>query len=282
MLETSPARPAASLAKGAPARAVFEVLRAWGVDHVFTCPGSTEAAFLDASGDYPDVRLVLVTHESIAIAAADGYTRVTGRPAVAYLHTNVGLANCVAHLDCVQLARSPVVILNGMKSTEIQNRGGFTTASHQRDYVRQHVVYDRIALRPDQVAEDLVRALKAATAEPGGPVYLGLPQDIMESPVPLTIPDVKRRRVAARRRPDPESVAEAARRLSAARRLIIVAGSEVARHGAQAEFAGPRRGSTRPSCSKSGARCNGTGSRPTARASPASTTGSTPPCARPT
>lgn len=177
-----------------------------------------------------------MTHESIAIAAADGYTRATGRPAVAYLHTNVGLANCVAHLDCAQLARSPVVILNGMKSTEIQNRGGFTTASHQRDYIRQHVVYDRIALRSDQVAEDLVRALKAATTEPGGPVYLGLPQDIMESSAPLTIPDVKRRRVAARRRPDPESVAEAARRLSASRRLIIVAGSEVARHDARGEL----------------------------------------------
>jgi len=211
-------------------------LRAWGIDHVFTCPGSTEAAFLDVSAQYPDVRLVLVTHESIAIAAADGYTRVTGRPAVAYLHTNVGLANCVAHLDCAQLARSPVVILNGMKSTEIQNRGGFTTASHQRDYVRQHVVYDRIALRPEQVAEDLIRALKAATAEPGGPVYLGLPQDIMESSAHVLIPDVKRRVVRARRRPDPESVAEAARRLAAAQRLIIVAGSEVARNDARAEL----------------------------------------------
>lgn len=180
--------------------------------------------------------MVLVTHESIAIAAADGYTRATGRPAVAYLHTNVGLANCVAHLDCVQLARSPVVILNGMKSTQIQNRGGFTTASHQRDYVRQHVVYDRIALRPEQVAEDLVRALKAATSEPGGPVYLGLPQDIMESAAPVPIPDVKRRIVRARRRPDPESVADAARRLTGSRRLIIVAGSEVARNDARAEL----------------------------------------------
>jgi benzoylformate decarboxylase len=236
MLETSAVRGLEASAKGAPARAVFEVLRAWGIDHVFTCPGSTEAAFLDASAQYPDVRLVLVTHESIAIAAADGYTRATGRPAVAYLHTNVGLANCVAHLDCVQLARSPVVILNGMKSTHVQNRGGFTTASHQRDYVRQHVVYERIALRPEQVAEDLVRALNAATSEPGGPVYLGLPQDIMESAVPVPMPDVKRRIVRARRRPDPESVADAARSLTESRRLIIVAGTEVARNDARAEL----------------------------------------------
>jgi len=226
----------ASGAKGAPARAVFEVLRAWGVTYVFTCPGSTEVAFLDASADYPEVRLVLVTHESIAVAAADGYARATGRPAVAYLHTNVGLANAVAHLDCVQLARSPVIILNGMKSTALQNRGGFTTASHQRDYVRQHVVYDRIALRAEQVADDLVRALKAATAEPGGPAYLGLPQDIMEATTPVAVPDVHRRMVRARRRPDPGEIAETVRRLAAARKPIIVAGSEVARTDARVEL----------------------------------------------
>ena len=223
-------------AKGAPARAVFEVLRAWGIDAVFTCPGSTEAAFLDASQHYPDVQLVLVTHEAVAMSAADGFTRVTGKPAVAYLHTNVGLANAIAHLDSAQIARSPVVILNGMKSTEIQNRGGFTTASYQRDYVRQHVVFDRIALRGEAIADDLVRALKAATAEPGGPAYLGLPQDLLEADVVVRTDILDHRNVEAIRRPDPDSIARAASTLADSKALIIVAGSEVARLDARSEL----------------------------------------------
>lgn len=233
-------RPAAAAAdervRGAGAHVVLRTLLAWGIDLVFTCPGSTEAAFLDASLQYPDLRLVLVTHESIALAAADGYARATGRPAVAYLHTNVGLANAVAHLHCAQLARSPVVILNGMKATPIQNRGGFTTVPHPRDYVRQHVVLDRVALSPEAIGDDLVRALKAATAEPGGPVYLGLPQDLMEAEGPLAIPDVARHRVDGRRRPAPEAVAAAARALTAGRKVVVVAGSEVAASGAQGEL----------------------------------------------
>ena len=102
------------------AAALFEVLRGWGVERVFTCPGSTEVAFLDASLRYPDVAVTLTTHESVAVAMADGYARVTGRPAVAYLHTNVGLANGLAHLGAARLARSPVVVLNGLKTTRIQ------------------------------------------------------------------------------------------------------------------------------------------------------------------
>src|SRR4051794_23319895 len=63
-------------------RAVLETLRAWGVRRVFTCPGSTEAAFLDATLDHPDFEVILTPHESIAVSAADGYARVTGEPAV--------------------------------------------------------------------------------------------------------------------------------------------------------------------------------------------------------
>ena len=72
------------------ASALLAVLRGWGVDRLFTCPGSTEAGVLDATLRYPNLAVTLTTHEAVAVAMADGYARVTGRPAVAYLHTNVG------------------------------------------------------------------------------------------------------------------------------------------------------------------------------------------------
>jgi thiamine pyrophosphate-dependent acetolactate synthase large subunit-like protein len=211
----------------------LSVLRDWGVDVIFTCPGSTEGGFLDASLAYPELRLILTTHESIAVAAADGYARVTGRAAVAYLHTNVGLANGVGHLYCAKLARSPVILLNGTKSTAISNRDGFTTAPHMRDHVRQYVLWDRMVLRAEDAADDLVRALKIATAEPGGPVYLGLPQDLLEGPVAPVVPDVRRRKVTGERRPAAAAVAEAARSLAAGRAVLILAGSDIARTGAR-------------------------------------------------
>jgi thiamine pyrophosphate-dependent acetolactate synthase large subunit-like protein len=222
------ARLAAPRVAPSAAHAIFEVLSDWGVEYVFTCPGSTEAAVLDASLDYAGINLVLVTHESIAVAAADAYARISGKIAVAYLHANVGLANGVAHLSCASLSRTPLVVLNGIKSTVIANRGGFTTAPHMTDHVRQYTQYAKVALRADEIAGDLTRALQAATADPGGPVYLGLPQDLVEARAPFALPNAKRRRVISRRRPDPAAIALAARTLTDGRAVTIVAGSELA------------------------------------------------------
>jgi benzoylformate decarboxylase len=227
---------AVELMRGGASHAVLRVLRDWGVDIIFTCPGSTEGGFLDASLAYPEIRLILTTHESIAVAAADGYARVTGRPAVAYLHTNVGLANGIGHLYCAQLGRSPVVLLNGTKSTAISNRDGFTTAPHMRDHVRQYVLSDRIALRAQDVADDLVRALKIATAAPGGPVYLGLPQDLLECEAPVVVPDVTRRRVSGHRRPAESEIHEAAAILARGTRVLLLAGNDVARSNGRAQL----------------------------------------------
>jgi thiamine pyrophosphate-dependent acetolactate synthase large subunit-like protein len=210
------------------ARAILEILRDWNVELLFTCPGSTEAAVLDASPDFPDVRIVLTSHEAIAVSAADAYARVTGRPAVAYLHANVGLANGIAHLTNAVNARSPLVILNGLKSTAIANRDGFTTSPFQQDFVRQLVKRSRVALSTAGIPGDLTRTLQAAVAEPTGPAFLGLPQDLVEAPLGEALPPERRRRFTARRRPDPHDVAAAAGRLAAARALTIVAGSEVA------------------------------------------------------
>ena len=204
-------KPAAAAAAPVPAvdgaHAIFEILRDWQIDLIFTCPGSTEAAVLDASLDYPDVRLILTTHEAIAVSAADAYARVSGVPAIAYLHANVGLANGIAHLTCAFNAGSPLVVLNGVKSTSITNRDGFTSSPFQQDMVRQFVKRARIVLKTEGIPGDLTRTLQAVITEPTGPAYLGLPQDLMEAVLTDALPQAKQYRFAARRRPDPAAIA---------------------------------------------------------------------------
>lgn len=215
--------------------ALLDTLVAWGVDKIFCCPGSTEAALLDALVTREDVELVLVTHESVAVAAAEGMARLTGRPAVAYLHTHVGMANAVAHLVSAQLSRTPVVVLNGLKPATLAGRGGFTTAAYPRDLVRQHVRWAWQSVRTVDVPGDLDRALHASVVEPAGPVWLGLPQDLLESP-DLAAPVTGSASTPARTRPSAAAIRAAASALAAARRPVLVAGSDVARHGAGAEL----------------------------------------------
>jgi benzoylformate decarboxylase len=215
--------------------ALLDTLVTWGVDRIFCCPGSTEAALLDALVTRHDVELVLVTHESVAVAAAEGQARLTGRPAVAYLHTHVGMANAVAHLVSSQHAHAPVIVLNGLKPASLAGRGGFTTAAYPRDLVRQHVKWAWQSVRTEDIPGDLARALHAAVVEPAGPVWLGLPQDLLESPVAAT--RVPTTQPAARTRPSADAITTAAEAFHTARKPLLVAGSEVARQGASAELA---------------------------------------------
>jgi benzoylformate decarboxylase len=218
------------------ADAVLEVLLAWGVRRVFICPGSTEAAFLDATVRRPDFEVVLATHESVVVAMADGHARATGEPAVAYLHTHLGLVNGLAHLDAARLARSPVVVLNGLKPASIQARGGFTALPGTGELARPFVKRVWQSLTVAALPEDVTQALRTATAEPAGPVWLGLAQDLMESVCPVAVPDADRHRVTARVAPDPESLRAAADLLRSSKRPVLVAGAEVGRHGAQREL----------------------------------------------
>lgn len=217
-------------------QAVLETLLAWGVRRVFTCPGSTEAAFLDATLDRPEFEVILTPHESIAVSAADGHARVTGEPAVAYLHTHLGLANGLAHLAAARLAHSPVVVLTGLKAGPIQAHQGFTTIQNTGRLADPYVKAHWQSLSSDAIPEDLGRALRLALTEPCGPTWLGLSQDLMDGTCTLPVAGPDRYRPRARTAPDPDRLGELAEMLASAERPLLVAGAEVARHGAVAEL----------------------------------------------
>jgi benzoylformate decarboxylase len=218
------------------ADALFEVFKRWGIRRVFTCPGSTEAAFLNGSLSHPEIDVILTTHESVAVSMADGLSRVTREPSVAYLHANVGLANGIAHLYAAHIARSPVVVINGLKPRSIANRAAFTTAHDTRDFVRQYVKWDWEVLRREAIAEDINRAFKISTTSPRGPTWVGIAQDLLESRGEITVPDRDRYIVRSNVRPGPTAIEEAARMLGDAKRPLLVAGDDVARAEASDEM----------------------------------------------
>jgi benzoylformate decarboxylase len=217
--------------------AVVETLLAWGIRRVFSCPGSTEAAFLDATVEHDGLDVVLTPHESIAISAADGYARATGEPAVAYLHTHLGLANGLAHLDAARLARSPVLVLTGLKPAMIQAHRGFTSLPHTGRLAEPFVKSQWQSLTTAGIPEDLNRALRLALTEPRGPVWLGLSQDLMDAGCAVPVIDPGRYRPRGRTAADPDRVRAAAGLLAGAARPVLVAGAEVARHGAWEQLA---------------------------------------------
>src|SRR4051812_499681 len=95
------------------AGAVLGTLVDGGVDVCFTNPGTSEMHFVAGLDTTPRLRGVLCLFEGVATGAADGYGRMTQRPASTLLHLGPGLGNGLANLHNARRARTPIVNIVG-------------------------------------------------------------------------------------------------------------------------------------------------------------------------
>lgn len=87
-----------------------------GVDLVFTNPGTSEVGLVAEIAAKKQIRAVPVLFEGIAAGAADGYYRMTGRPAATMLHVGPGLANAWSALHNATKAGSGIINIVGQLS----------------------------------------------------------------------------------------------------------------------------------------------------------------------
>jgi acetolactate synthase-1/2/3 large subunit len=95
------------------ADALTRALADSGVTLCLTNPGTTEIHLVAALAQEPRIRTVLGLFEGVCSGAADGFARMTGRPAATLLHLGPGLANALANLHNARRAGVPIVNLIG-------------------------------------------------------------------------------------------------------------------------------------------------------------------------
>src|SRR3972149_4799802 len=115
-VESQPSQ-AAAAGKMNGAENLVRTLVACGINTSFTNPGTSEMHFVGALDRVSEMRCVLALFEGVATGAADGYGRMTGRPASTLLHLGPGLANGVANLHNASRANTPIVNVVGEHAT---------------------------------------------------------------------------------------------------------------------------------------------------------------------
>lgn len=100
------------------AESLLRTLLANGIDLCLMNPGTSEMQFVAALDRVPGMRGVLCLQEGVCSGAADGYARMTGRPAATLLHLGPGLANGLSNFHNARKARSPIVNIVGEHSTQ--------------------------------------------------------------------------------------------------------------------------------------------------------------------
>ncbi|UCE53161.1 MAG: thiamine pyrophosphate-binding protein [Desulfobacterales bacterium] len=162
---------------------MVEQMKAAGVRYLFTNPGSFEVGFFDAFLDQPGVNLILGLHEGIVISMADGYHKVSGEPAFVNVHVIAGTAQSVGQLYNSSRDGSALIVTAGLLDHEINDdeillapRPGF----NQKDVTQQFTKISWESRDATGLPSMLRRAFKVATTSPGGPVYLAIPNYILE------------------------------------------------------------------------------------------------------
>ncbi|MGO9884430.1 MAG: thiamine pyrophosphate-binding protein [Solirubrobacteraceae bacterium] len=228
LTETSPAT-----ATGA--RRLVEVLGRLGVELVFGLPGVHNLAIWKALSA-TDIRLVGVRHEQTAAYAADGYARATGKLGVALVTTGPGAANTLGGTGEAMACGSPVLIIATDIPAALRRDGVYRGVLHEtRDQAAMFAPVTkatRVVNDAEQIAAVALECAVVALAAPSGPVYLGVPTDLLSKPVSSAPARVAE---PAARGPVPaEDLDRAAELLSSAGRPLIWAGG-----GALRADAGP-------------------------------------------
>jgi acetolactate synthase I/II/III large subunit len=201
--------------------AAVEVLARAGVRRFYTVPGESFLEILDAVEQHPELSLVSTRHESGASFMAEADAKLTGIPAVAMATRGVGASNLAIGVHTAHQDSTPMVVLLGQVETPFLGREAFQEVDLPAFYA-PITKWAATVHRADRLAEFVERGLRIATSGRPGPVMLALPADLLGEDV--TIPDDRAEVPPPRPVPDPEDVRWVARRLSEARRPVMIAG----------------------------------------------------------
>ena len=171
------------------AAAVAETLRAAGVDTVFGLPGVHNLALWPACAR-AGIRIVGSRHEQGCAYAADGYARATGRTGVAITTTGPGAANTLGAVGEAWASHSPVVVIASDIPSTLRRPGTYRGVLHE--CTDQAALFGPVTKarfevgRVDDLGDAIGDALALAQRAPHGPVYLGVPTNLLTATTTAT------------------------------------------------------------------------------------------------
>ena len=166
-------------------RILVDQLVVQGCDRIFTVPGESFLAVLDALHDTPSILAVVCRQEGGVAYMADADGKLTGRPGVAFVTRGPGATNASAGVHVAMQDSTPLILFVGDLDRADKDREGF----QEVDFAAFFGPIAKWAARIDDAAripEYVARAYRVATAGRPGPVVLAIPEDMLRDVVEAT------------------------------------------------------------------------------------------------
>lgn len=170
---------------------LVDCLAAEGARRIFTVPGESFLAVLDALPDRPEIEIVTCRQEGGAafMACADGAMNAadgTALPGIAFVTRGPGATNASIGVHVAHQDSQPMILFVGDVARGMQGREGF----QEVDFSAFFAPICKWAARiddPQRIPEYIARAHAVAINGRPGPVVLALPEDMLAQPVPASI-----------------------------------------------------------------------------------------------
>ncbi len=161
---------------------LVDCLATQGCERIFTVPGESFLAVLDALPDFPAIDVVTCRQEGgvAFMACADGAMNAagSGRPGVAFVTRGPGATNASIGVHVAHQDSQPMILFVGDVAREMQGREGF----QEVDFTAFFSPICKWAARiddPARIPEYIARAYAVAISGRPGPVVLALPEDML-------------------------------------------------------------------------------------------------------
>ena len=215
--------------------------RANGVAAMFTLSGGHVFPLYDAAVHAePPMRLVDVRHEQSAVFAAEATARLTRSPGLAVLTAGPGVTNGVSAITTAYFNGSPVVILGGRAPDYRWGSGSLQEFDHP-ELLRPITKRAWTEHETAKIGAGVAEAFRLAATPHRGPVFVDIALEALFGPASSGPDRTEAAEAAGPARPgpgDPAAIQRIAGLLAAARRPVLVLGSDVwaarAEHAARA------------------------------------------------
>ena len=209
-------------------KAILEMLKGYGVGHVFGLPGETTLSLYREWHDYPEIKHVLARDERSSVFMADGYAKLTYKPGVCE-GPSVGATHMLPGIAEAYKASIPMIAFTSDVPLHLEKRNMLTGMD-------QTALFSGVTKETITVTEGsdipyaLRRAFRLATSGRPGPVHVRLPMDVLAEEIGE--PDLHVQADYAKypgHRPtaQKDKILEAVRFIGEAQRPVIVCGQGV-------------------------------------------------------
>jgi acetolactate synthase-1/2/3 large subunit len=170
---------------------IIEALLLNNVKRIYGIIGTSIVDFIDTLYDYREkIDFITTRHEQVAVSAADGEARTTGKIGVAAVHAGPGFLNSLLSLGISMKDRIPVLLISGGVRRRLKKTDAWLEID-QETLSKPLTNYYANITKPNEALSILTEAFQKLQGPPRGPVVIEVAEDLWKEKITVTDEDIK-------------------------------------------------------------------------------------------